>query len=107
METKYSFKQSENKLIEKIIDADEVMINHMIFNQFEGLAPHNSNSNVYMIVLRGTLSLQLGEDPEKEHPPGSLLSIPYNVKMNVTNKGLEQLELFVVKAPGPRNYKEV
>lgn len=107
MERKYQFTQSEDKLIEKIIDSEEVMINHMIFNQFEGLPTHPSNSNLYMLVIRGTLSLQLAKDPEKKHVAGSLLSIPYNVKMNVTNRDTQQLELFVIKAPGPRNYKEV
>ncbi|NLY35960.1 MAG: hypothetical protein GX046_01860 [Tissierellia bacterium] len=107
METRYLFTQSKDKLIEKIIDADEVMINHMIFNQFEAFPTHASNSNVYMLVIRGTLSLQLGEEPEKKHLSGSLVSIPYNVTMNVSNQDAEQLEFFVIKAPHPRKYKEV
>ncbi|HZK09503.1 MAG TPA: cupin domain-containing protein [Clostridia bacterium] len=107
METKYVFNQSQEKLIEKIIDSDEVMINHMIFNESEGLPRHASNSNVYMLVIRGTLSLKLGDKEEKKHPQGSLLSIAYNVMMDVSNKDREQVEIFVIKAPHPRNYKEL
>lgn len=106
METLYHFNASEEKLIEKIIDTDEVMINHMIFNTGEGLPAHLSNSNVYMMVIRGTLSLQLGEQPEKKYPVGSLVAIPYQLMMNVGNKDEEQLEIFVIKAPHPRHMKD-
>lgn len=106
METIFKFNQSDEKLIEMIIDTDEVMINHMIFNKGEGLPRHNSNSNVFMLVIRGNLSLKLGDKEEKIHPAGSLVEVPFDLPMDVNNKNDEQLEIFVIKAPHPRHMKE-
>lgn len=105
MEKVYSFKQSEDKLIEKILDDDVVMINHMILNQGEALPQHDSNSNVYMIVVRGAITAQLGENPTKRYENGSIISIPGRIKMNISNEDAEQAEFFVVKAPSPRLYQ--
>ena len=57
----FAFANDNEKKIEKIIDDQAVMINHMIFPEGEGLKEHYSNSNVYMIVLKGTVTLQLGD----------------------------------------------
>lgn len=105
MEKIYKFKQSTDKLVEKILDDDVVMINHMILNQGEALPKHDSNSNVYMIILRGSLTLQLADNPEKRYESGNIINIPGKVPMNVLNKDPEQVEFFVVKAPSPRLYR--
>lgn len=104
METQYLFKSSADKLIEKIIDDDAVMINHMILNKGDFLPEHKSNSNVYMIVVRGMLTLHLAENEAKDYGNGSIINIPYGVKMNVSNSNDEQVEFFVIKAPSPRVY---
>lgn len=104
MEKLYKFNQSTDKLIEKILDDDVVMINHMILNQGDALPQHDSNSNVYMIVVRGSVTLQLGENSAVRYQHGSIINIPGKVKMNVSNTDLSQTEFFVVKAPSPRLY---
>jgi quercetin dioxygenase-like cupin family protein len=106
MEKHYVFNQSDSKLVEKIIDDDAAMINHMILNKGDCLPEHKSNSNVYMIVVRGNLTLQLAENPEKHYSNGSVINIPYDIKMNVSNQHDEQVEFFVVKSPSPRIYSE-
>jgi quercetin dioxygenase-like cupin family protein len=72
----------------------------------QGLPEHYSNSNVYMIVVRGTLTLQLDEQEPHKYGKGNIINIPFHTKMNVNNKDEEVLELFVMKAPNPRIYKE-
>lgn len=105
MEKLYHFNQSDEKLIEKILDDDVVMINHIILNQGEALPQHDSNSNVYLIVVRGTLTSQLGDDLSKCYTQGSIINVPGKIKMNISNAEPDQLEFFVVKAPSPRLYK--
>lgn len=105
MEKVYQFHQSNEKLIEKILDDDVAMINHMILNTGESMPQHDSNSNVYMIVVRGTVTLKLAENPAKQYAHGSIINIPGNVGMNISNAEAEQLEFFVVKAPSPRLYQ--
>jgi len=44
----------------------------------------------------------LGEQDVKVYEAGTLLKIPFDVKMDVKNKHDETLELIVIKAPGPK-----
>lgn len=104
MEKVYGFNQSNEKLIEKILDDDVVMINHIILNQGEALPQHDSNSNVYLIVVRGVLTAQLGDNAPKSYENGNIINVPGKIRMNISNAESDQLEFFVVKAPSPRLY---
>lgn len=106
IEKLYSYKNSDAKLVERIIDDENVNVNHMIFQKGGALPEHYSNSNVYMIVIKGAVSLQLGEQEAHEYPRGSIINIPFDTKMNVSNGQPELLEIFVIKAPSPKNYKK-
>lgn len=105
MEKVYTFNQSEGKLVEKLLDDDVAMINHMILNTGDELPQHDSNSNVYLIIVRGTLSIRLANKEEKEYINRSIINIPGNITMNISNHGKEQVEFFVIKAPSPRLYE--
>lgn len=107
LEKIYKFSTEDNKAVERLIDDDPVLINHMVFPKGNGLPEHYSNSNVYMIVVRGTLTLKLEEQEPHLYTAGEIINIPYHTKMNVNNFNDEVLELFVVKSPSPRVYKEV
>ena len=92
--------------VEKLIMDENINYIHMTFTSGEGLPEHFSNSNVYMTVLRGKLSIQLDTQEDHIYEKGSILQIPFNVKMNVRNKHEEVLEILVIKAPAPKNYKK-
>ena len=92
------------KTVEKVIQDDNLDYIHMLFNKGEGLPVHYSNSNVYMTVLQGRLTIKLNEQEDHPYPAGILLQIPYKVKMNVRNVHDTLLELLVIKAPAPKNY---
>ncbi len=89
--------------VEKIIFDENLHYLHMVFNKGEGLPEHFSNSNVYMTVVRGKLSIKLNEQETHEYEAGTLLKIPFQTKMNVKNLHDESLELIVVKAPAPKS----
>lgn len=101
----YKYSTGDHKAVEKLIMDDNVNYIHMVFNKDEGLPEHFSNSNVYMNVIRGILSIQLGDQESHDYPKGTLLQIPYNTKMNVRNQSDPTLEMIVVKAPAPKNYQ--
>lgn len=103
IEKQVTYTISQEKVIERIVEDDNVAINHMILNKTEALPEHYSNSNVYMIVARGEVTLALSEQEPHAYPSGSIMLIPYKTKMNVSNQSDETLELFVVKAPSPRH----
>ena len=106
VEQKYVFKRTDDKLIERVVDDENVNINHMMLPKGQALPEHYSNSNVYLIVVSGTITLELDEQDEHIYPAGSILSIPHNTRMNVFNQHEGMLEFFVIKAPNPRNYKQ-
>lgn len=105
MEKIYEYSTGNEKTIERIVNDENINLNHMIFNEGEGFPEHYSNSNVYMIVARGILSLRLSDRESGEYGRGSIINIPFNVKMNGMNNHRETLELFIVKAPNPKDYK--
>jgi quercetin dioxygenase-like cupin family protein len=105
IETKYTFSRPETKVIERIIDEEAVAIMHMILPQGDRLPEHDANAHVKMIVAQGTITLQLGEQEGHDYTAGSILAIPYMTHMNVINTHEETVELFVIKAPGPKGMK--
>jgi quercetin dioxygenase-like cupin family protein len=52
---------------------------HMLFNKDEGLPVHYSNSNVYMTVLQGTLTIGLN-DQEDHHYTGGIHCCRFLIK---------------------------
>ena len=94
-------------LMEKIVDDERVNINHIVVEPGHAVPTHVSNSWVHQIVVRGTLSLSLEDEPFNHHPAGSIVAVPFNQKMVIQNQGAERLEFFVVKAPNPRDMPAV
>ncbi len=103
VEQVFKLTKGNEKAVEKVIFDDNVHYLHMVFNKDEGLPEHFSNSNVYMTVIRGQLSIGLDEQEINDYEAGTLLKIPSQIKMNVRNVHDETLELIVVKAPVPKN----
>ena len=103
IEKVYQFTDTDDFIMEKIIDDEHVNINHIVVAPGGSVPVHVANSNVYQIVVRGTISLRLEEEPVAHYPTGSIVAIPFNTKMDIRNEGSETLEFFVVKAPNPRS----
>jgi quercetin dioxygenase-like cupin family protein len=106
LEKVYEFKRADEKVVEKLVDDGNLALNHMVFTKGTGLPEHYSNSNVYMVVDRGVLTLKLNDQEPHKYTQGQIINIPYNVKMNVNNFDEKVLELFVIKAPNPKHYGE-
>jgi quercetin dioxygenase-like cupin family protein len=101
IEQVFTMAQNDEHTIERVIADENVNFNHMILGKNTGLPEHFSNSNVYMAVIRGLLSVGLDEQIIHEYPAGTVLKIPMGIKMNVKNLHDDTLELLVVKAPAP------
>ncbi len=103
VEKVFNLSVSDEKVVEKVVFDENIHYLHMVFNKDEGLPEHFSNSNVYMTVIRGKLSICLDEQEFHEYEAGTLITIPFQTKMNVKNLHDKTLELIVVKAPAPKN----
>ena len=98
----FNLSRGNEKAVEKVVFDENIHYLHMVFNKGEGLPEHYSNSNVYMTVVRGNLSIRLDEQEVHEYEAGTLLKIPFQTKMNVNNMNTETLELIIVKSPAPK-----
>lgn len=105
IEQMFTLARGPERTVEKVIQGENLDYIHMLFNKDEGLPLHYSNSNVYMTVLQGTLSIGLNDQADHHYPGGTLLKIPYKIKMNVRNTHDDLLELLVIKAPAPKNFQ--
>ena len=98
----YELAATDEKSIKRLIFDENVHYLHMVFPKGEGLPEHFSNSNVYMTVVRGRLSIGLDGQEVHAYEAGTVLKIPFKTKMNVRNQDDAVLELIVVKAPAPK-----
>ncbi len=81
IEKKYDYCSVDEKLIERIVNDDNVEINHMVLTKDTGLPVHYSNSNVYMIIVRGRMSISLDDGPAAEYRKGNILErVPNSVE---------------------------
>ena len=103
VEKVFNMSTGDKKAVEKLIFDENINYIHMVFNKGEGLPEHFANSNVYMTVLRGILSIGLDDQDIHEYSRNTVLKIPFKTKMNVGNSHDEVLELIVIKAPAPEN----
>lgn len=101
VEQVYEIYTGDEKKIERVIADENIHYNHMVLNKGERLPVHFSNSNVYMTIVRGILTIGLNEQPLNKYEKGSVLKIPKDIKMDVANTDENVLELIVVKAPAP------
>ena len=102
IEQVFTMSTNNDKVMEKVLFDENIDYLHMVFNKNEGTPEHFTNGNVYMTVVRGTLSLTLADQEAHVYPRGTLLTIPFKTKMIAENKHDEVLELIVVKAPAPK-----
>lgn len=101
IEQVFKISTGDTKAVERVILDENLQYIHMVFNKNEGLPEHFSNSNVYMTVVRGTLSIELGNQENHIYNAGDVLKIPVDTKMNVRNLNENVLELIIIKAPAP------
>jgi len=104
LEKIYTLDSYSEKSIKKVIDDDNIGLNHMVLPKGESLPKHFSNSNVYMIIIKGTMTIQLDDQEAHEYNVGQIINIPYHTKMDVTNAHDPILVFLVVKSPNPRDY---
>ena len=102
IEKAYDLAATNEKSVKRVILDENLHYIHMVFPKGEGMPVHLSNSNVYMTVVRGRLSIGLDEQETHAYPAGTVLKIPFKTRMDVKNLDDAVLELIVVKAPAPK-----
>lgn len=102
VEKVFKLTQGDKGVVEKLLIDENINYVHLIVVPGEGFPEHFSNSNVYMTILRGTISLNLADQGIHEYGGGTMVAVPNNTKMHIQNLHSEPVELIIVKAPAPK-----
>lgn len=93
---------TDSELFENLVNSDPVMINHVVIAPNEGFDAHHTDSNVFIHILRGRITLTFEDGSHERFTGGQLLEIPYRTLMKLENADDDPLELVVIKAPNPQ-----
>jgi quercetin dioxygenase-like cupin family protein len=81
-------------------ETDHVQVMRVRMAVGEALPHHNSNSNVLLLPLSGTLQLVV-PDAEETFGAGQAMSVPCDTPMDIRNAGDDAVVLLIVKTPHP------
>ena len=101
IEKVYKMSTRTENVIEPVIKDDYIHYMHMVLLKDEALPTHFTNANIYMTVVSGTMHLSLSDGEFRIYPSGSVINVPFRIKMIAQNRDEETLELIVVKTPAP------
>ena len=93
---------TDSKIFENLVNSDPVMINHVVVAPGEGFDAHHTDSNVFIHILRGRITLTFEDGSCERFTSGQLVEVPYRTFMKIDNLEGEPLKLVVIKAPNPR-----
>ena len=95
--------QGDEKVVERLLVDENIHYAHIILPAKQSVPQHLTNAEgLYMTVIRGVLSIELGEQGVHEYEAGTMIKIPINIPMTIHNLSDNVLELIVVKAPAPQ-----
>jgi len=93
---------TNSRLFETLIDNSLVMINHVVIAPGEGFDAHHTDSNVFMMIMRGRITLTFKDGSCEQFASGQLIEIPYQFFMKIDNLEDAPLEMVVIKVPHPK-----
>ena len=94
--------EANSQLFENLINSDPVMINHVVIAPGQGFDAHHTDSNVFIHILRGRITLTFADGSCERFTGDQLIEIPYRTFMKLENVDDDPLEIVVIKAPNPK-----
>ena len=84
-------------IFENLIKKDSLTINHVVVPPGKIFPAHMTESEVYIIITTGTLTVNLNSQPDHSYCKNNMVSIPKGVMSGISNEGDVPTELYVVK----------
>lgn len=100
IEQAFRYTAEDVKTMEQVVKEEKLHLNHIVLPRGESFPRHTANATVYMTVMRGHLSIALGDQPMREYARGDVLKIPEGTVMQGFNTHEDTLELWIVKVFG-------
>jgi len=86
-----------NDIFEHVIKEDSFELNHVVIEPGKFFPKHPTDADVSIIIVRGELSITLGNQDKKHYYKGTVLSVEKGIDSILGNGSKEPLELFVIK----------
>jgi quercetin dioxygenase-like cupin family protein len=90
----------------KLVDEEHLLMMQAALKPGQKVPDHQANSNVHILVVEGTVIVQLDETTDHVLPKGSLLPVEYGTPMHIRNEGDENAAFLIMKTPHPSHMKE-
>lgn len=97
MEKVYKYTITDNEIMENIFKDEKLLMNHVVIPPGKVFPKHPTDAIVYVLIIRGELSVAIENNAIKTYKAGQLVNIPKGLNTELGNRGKEALELFVVK----------
>lgn len=88
----------------KIVDQKHLLIMQIALKPGQSVPEHNANSNVHLLVLKGSITVTLNNMTVKLKE-GDLLPVEYQAPMSIKNNSDENATFLVIKTPNPSEMK--
>jgi len=84
----------------KIVDEKHLLVMQIGLKPGQSVPRHNANSNVYLLVGKGNLTVNL-DGVDNRGKEGDLLPVAYQTPMIIKNTGSVDATFLVFKTPNP------
>jgi len=92
--------QAEKMGRREVVDKKHLLIMQIALKPGQRVPQHNANSNVNLLILKGTITANLsGIDNQAKE--GDLLPVSYQTPMTIINNEETNATLLVIKTPNP------
>ena len=93
----FNYQLTDKEIIENIFDNETYLMNHVVMPRGKTFPKHPTDSEVTIIVLRGTLSAGANDDQPVLVKRGQVLQVEKGTESLLFNAGEDSVELIVLK----------
>ncbi len=93
----FTYTVEEKDLFENILKDDNLMLNHVIIESGKFFPKHPTDAHVYIIVVKGELSIALGDQSQKTYKKGQVIEVEKGIESVLGNGSDGFTECFVIK----------
>lgn len=93
----FPFNQTDHSVFENVFKLEDLLLNHVIIEPGQIFSKHPTDADVYAIIVKGMLSIAIGEEAVETYASGQVVYIPKGYVSELGNRGDNLVELFVIK----------
>lgn len=100
----HRFQRTGAQLIEEVVegfDTSGLRISHSVLPPGEATPRRQTEADVNLLCLSGTLALRLADQRIHTYEAGTILTVPAGISMEIRSAGTEVLEYFAIAGPNP------